>query len=135
MKHLLIIALLLGLFLVVACDKEAVEETNGEATEETEEITAPLEAEVTDTTMAIETADKLLTAIAEGDRETVMNLCFQDISVIADEVGLTEEEQAEARAKQVEDLEIFELGWDELTSGRATLLEWSNLAVVDTDTE
>jgi len=132
MKHFLIIALLLGLLLVVACGEEAVEETDGDATEEIEETTAPVEAEVTDYSMAIEVADKLLTAIAEGDRETVMELCFQDISVIADEVGMTEEEQAEAREKQVGELELFELGWDELTSGQATLLEWNNLEVVDT---
>jgi len=136
MRNLLIIALFFGLLFVIACGEEPVEEIDDAATEalegDAETIAAPVEAEVTDEAMAIEIADKLFTAIGELDRETVMELCFQDISVIAEEMGVSEEEQAASREQQAADLELFELGWAELSKEGTALLEWNNLTVSDT---
>ncbi|MCD4732675.1 hypothetical protein K8R78_00370 [bacterium] len=131
MKHLLTIALLLSLLFVVACGEEPVKEVDDAAIEAIEETALPVEAEVTDEAMAIETADKLFTAVGEMDRETVMELCFQDISVVAGELGLTNEEQVAAREQQAAELELFELGWAELSKDGTALLEWNNLTVTD----
>lgn len=119
-----IVSLLLGLLIIsiAGCGDEG---DDPEKTQ-TESEQTPRELAEERAPRAVETADELLTALRDGDRAAIEELCFRDIDTVADELGLSAEEIEESRLEQQAQLAAFEAFWnDMILSGAYSLDSWS----------
>ena len=124
--QLLLLTFVVLLSFGLACGDDEGEPDGGEVAEEAEAELTPQELAEANTPTAVETAEKLLTAIQNADEDEVIELCFRDISSVSEDLGLSDSEIAESRAQQELQRMAFDEFWQvNILSGAYMIESWT----------